>query len=116
MPNIINVSSKHVLIASDLYLDILNHRVMLKNHEVLLTPKAFIVLKHLMLNKGEIVTRDQLLKSIWGWELVNKTNSRVVDLRIAELRRKLNCSVKKPIFIETVLGRGYRFIVDVEQI
>jgi DNA-binding response OmpR family regulator len=102
------------LISGDLKIDILNHHVILKETEVTLTPKAFVVLKHLMLGTNEIVSRDQLLEMVWGWELIENSNSRVVDLRIAELRRKLKCSAKKPRFIETVLGRGYRFILHVE--
>lgn len=67
-----------------------------------------------MLETNEIVTREQLLEKVWGWKLIENSSSRVVDLRIAELRRKLKCNAKKPRFIETVLGRGYRFICHVE--
>lgn len=103
-----------LLIADELQVDILNHHVILKETEVTLTPKAFIVLKHLMLETNEIVSRDQLLEMVWGWKLIENSTPRVVDLRIAELRRKLKCNAKKPRFIETVLERGYRFIRRVE--
>jgi DNA-binding response OmpR family regulator len=51
-----------------------------------------------------VVSREQLLDQVWGWE--DPAGMRTVDVRIAEIRRKLD----EEHFIETVPGEGYRFV------
>jgi DNA-binding response OmpR family regulator len=99
-----------VLEIGELRLDKLTHHVSVNGKPVNLTPKAVIVLKLLMMHMGEVITRDQLLNEVWGWTHEHHFESRAVDLRVHEIRRKLGCDPKNPKFIETVFGRGYRFI------
>lgn len=71
-----------------------------------LTPKEFELLLHLALHKGQVLTRDRLLNAIWNYEFVGDT--RIVDVHISHLREKIEPNTKKPIYIKTVRGLGYK--------
>lgn len=75
------------------------------------TLKEFEVLKLLIQNKGKILTREILLDKIWGYEYVGET--RTVDVHIRHIRKKIEEDDKKPIYIQTIRGVGYKFIGDV---
>ena len=68
-----------------------------------LTLKEFEVLKYLVENKGIVLTRDQLLGHVWGYDFDGET--RTVDVHIRSLRQKLGDA---GALIETVRGVGYR--------
>ena len=79
------------------------HEVLAKGEAVTLTLKEFELLCLLMENKGKVLTRDQLLNSIWGYEFDGE--NRTVDVHIRTLRQKLGeCGE----YIETVRGVGYK--------
>ena len=59
-------------------------------------------------NPGELLSRDQIMDALWGADYVAESN--VVDRHIRNLRAKLQDDWHKPRFIDTVPGRGYRFI------
>ena len=64
--------------------------------------------------RGELVTRDQIVKKVWGSEVfVDVDNS--VNTAIRKLRQALRDDPEKPRFIQTVTGKGYRFIAPVEE-
>lgn len=90
-------------------------RAWLNGRELKLSAKAFAVLEYLMLHPKQVVTRERLLKQVWGWEHATNTSTRTIDTRVAELRRKLDDASSAPRFIETVIGVGYRFIQTVEE-
>jgi DNA-binding response OmpR family regulator len=77
-----------------------------------LSPKAVAVLDYLMLHRNKVLGREQLLRALWGLDADVAT--RVVDLRIAELRRALHDERTAPRFIATVPNMGYRFVGPVE--
>jgi len=87
-------------------------RSFIEENEIILTPKAFLLLEYLMTHPDELVTRDRLLDVVWGWDY--PVGTRAVDTRIAELRRVLKDDPANPHFIETVPGQGYRFIGKLE--
>jgi len=95
-----------------LILDRRAHRVVLDDQELSLTPKAVSLLEFLMTHPDELIKRERLLESVWGWDY--PVGTRTVDTRIAELRRALGDDASKPTYIETVPGEGYRFIAKVE--
>lgn len=101
------------LVSGTLVLDRVARRVRLNAQEVLLTPKAVAILEYLMTHPDELITREQLLDAVWGWE--NVVGVRVVDTRIAELRKGLGDDPAHPQYIETVPGYGYRFIASVTE-
>lgn len=81
-----------------------NRREVTENgRKVELTLKEFEVLRYLMENRGIVLTRDQLLGHIWGYDFGGET--RTVDVHIRSLRQKLGESGK---LVETVRGVGYR--------
>jgi DNA-binding response OmpR family regulator len=99
------------LISGRLRLERETQRAWLDDEQVVLSNKAFGVLAHLMSRPYAVVSREQLLDHVWGWE--DPTGMRTVDVRIAEIRRKLGDPPTDPEFIETVAGEGYRFIGEV---
>ena len=100
------------LASFDLILDRQSRRVFLADESLSLTPKAFAVLEYLMTHPDEAVSREELLRSVWGWEY--PTGTRTVDTRINELRRALNDDAASPRFIQTLIGEGYIFIAPVK--
>ena len=107
-----DVTTSETLISGDLIVNRRSQRVKLAGKDIDLSPKAYQVLDYLISSPGEVVTREQLLNTIWGWSWIGGT--RTVDVRVAELRRKLGDNASDPHFIETVIGEGYRFIGPVE--
>lgn len=65
------------------------------------------LLQYLVENRSDVVSRDTLLREVWGYDTVPIT--RTVDVHIAWLRQKIEADPKQPRFIVTVHGRGYRF-------
>lgn len=96
------------LTSDGLLLDRTSRRVWVADREIALTPKSVTILEYLMTHPDELITRDRLLDAVWGWNY--PVGVRVVDTRIAELRKGLQDDSSRPRFIETVPGEGYRFI------
>jgi DNA-binding response OmpR family regulator len=106
------LASANLLVCGDLSLDRRARRASIGTQEVRLTPKAVTLLEYMMTHPDELLTRDRLLDSVWGWDY--PTGTRTVDTRVAELRRVLDDDPAQPRYIETVPGQGYRFIGVVE--
>ncbi len=106
------LSMAGVLRSGDLVLDRKARRVAKSGLVIDLTPKALALLEYLMLHPGQVFSREQLMDAVWGW--AQPVASRAVDVRIAELRRALSDDGEHPLYIETVIGSGYRFIALVE--
>lgn len=75
--------------------------------EIRLRPKTFAVLRYLVEHPGQIVTKEDLLTTLWPRTFVSEV---VPMVCIRELRQALGDEAKAPQFIETVHRRGYRFI------
>ncbi|MGJ7912798.1 winged helix-turn-helix domain-containing protein [Neobacillus sp. LXY-1] len=71
-----------------------------------LTLKEFELLIYLAQNKGRVLTRDQLLSAVWNYDFAGDT--RIVDVHISHLREKIEEDTKKPVYIKTVRGLGYK--------
>ncbi len=90
--------------AADLEVDRLNHSARRGGLPIVFTNKEFALLEHLMLNRGQCISRVELLDSVWKMEPAQTTN--IVDVYVNYLRRKL----KDPppgFLIRTVRGQGY---------
>jgi len=90
--------------AGDLELDRLNHSARRAGRPIVLTNKEFALLEHLMLNRGQCVSRLELLDSVWNLEPTQTTN--IVDVYVNYVRRKLNDPAPGQL-IRTVRGSGY---------
>lgn len=97
-------SKETVYKVNDLLLDCDKHEVKMGNTDIQLTFKEFELLKLLVENRGRVLTRDQLLDEIWGYEYYGET--RTVDVHIRHLRKKLNDTESH--YIETIRGVGYK--------
>ena len=73
-----------------------------------LSPREFEILRLLLERKGEIVTREDLLAQVWGYESIPFT--RTIDAHIATLRKKIEERPGKPALIITIHGKGYKFL------
>ncbi|MGM9924595.1 MAG: response regulator [Bacillus sp. (in: firmicutes)] len=78
-----------------------------QNEKLELTPKEFELLLYLAKHKGRVHTRDQLLRSVWNYDFAGDT--RIVDVHISHLREKIEQDTRKPKYIKTIRGLGYKF-------
>lgn len=90
----------------DLMIDPDQHSASLHNVDIQLTAKEFDVLYLFMQHPGKVFTRSQLLDRIWGNEYYDE---HVVDVHMANIRKKIEPDSVHPLYIETVRGVGYRF-------
>jgi len=75
---------------------------------VKLTAMEFKTLKYLAQNARRVISRDELLNEVWGYE--NYPTTRTVDNHILRLRRKLERDQSRPVHFRTVHGAGYKFL------
>lgn len=92
----------------ELEIDILNRRVRAGDSDLHLTPLEQNLLYLLAANAGRLLTRDEILDSLWGVDYLADSN--VVDRHVRNLRAKLQNNWRRPRYIATVPGRGYRFL------
>jgi DNA-binding winged helix-turn-helix (wHTH) protein len=97
----------------DYQLDSANRRFTRGGQEVLLEPKVFAVLAQLLMHPGELLTRDQLLDSVWGHRYVTAS---ALNRVIAMARRAFGDDADRPNFIQTVHGAGYRYVGPIETV
>ncbi|MCL6646434.1 MAG: response regulator transcription factor [Dehalococcoidia bacterium] len=100
--------TSNILRAGDLTLDLANYRVAVAGRPVELTFKEYELLRFLVQNPDKVLTREALLKRVWGYDYFG--GSRTVDVHIRRLRSKLED--RGHTFIETIRNVGYRFVCD----
>ena len=93
-----------VLSCADLTVDISRHRVTRGGKEIELTSREFSLLQTFMENKTLVLTRDQLLEKVWGYDYLGETN--VVDVYVRYLRGKIDDPFDQKLLV-TVRGVGY---------
>jgi DNA-binding response OmpR family regulator len=91
----------------DLVIDVNERRTYKGSKEVELTHTEFDLLTFLASNAGKVLSREKILNSIWGYEYPIET--RVIDVHIRNLRRKIETQPSRPYYILAVPGIGYRF-------
>ena len=92
----------------ELEIDILHRCVRVGGHELHLTSLEQNLLYLLAANAGRLLTRDEILDYLWGTDYAAESN--VIDRHIRNLRAKLQNDWKRPRYIVTVPGQGYRFV------
>jgi DNA-binding response OmpR family regulator len=103
--------AKLILRAGDLELDRMERTARRSGKLIELTNKEFALLERLLLNRGQCVTRDELLESVWNCETAQTTN--IVDVYVNYLRRKLQ-DPAPGCLIRTMRGRGYFVPSEIE--
>ncbi|HWB95635.1 MAG TPA: response regulator transcription factor [Bryobacteraceae bacterium] len=89
------------------HVDLRSAEVTRQGRPVALTAREFQLLRYLIEHRGEILSRDQLLADVWGYEAMPST--RTVDVHMAWLRQKLEENPRFPEFFLTLRGLGYKF-------
>src|SRR5438552_1361993 len=89
----------------NLVIDYSQHIVMLKDHEIALTPTEYRIIAYLAQNVGRVVTQDLLLEHVWGPEYLGE--SHMLQVNINRLRHKIEIDPVRPGYILTRVGIGY---------
>jgi DNA-binding response OmpR family regulator len=92
----------------DVVIDFKAYKAQRANQPIELSAREYRLLKYLVAKKGVVVTRDELLDEVWGYNSYPTT--RTVDNHIARLRQKIERDVDNPERIITVHGVGYKFV------
>lgn len=99
---------ENILVGGDVELDVGRHVASVRGIEVDLRPKEFALLEMLMERTGKLVTRDDLIAEIWGYDYFGDTKT--LDVHVKRVRSKIERDPKNPEHIVTVRGIGYKFI------
>jgi DNA-binding response OmpR family regulator len=91
-------------------IDLYRSEVSRSDSPVVLTAMEFKVLKFFVTSPGRVISRDELLDQVWGFE--NYPSTRTVDNHVLRLRKKLEPDPACPIHFQTVHGVGYRFVFE----
>ncbi len=97
-----------VLKAQDVVMNVPAHQVFVNGQEVNLTSREFDLLRVLLVQAGRMVSRDELMKEVWG-TMPDGTSTKTLDMHVSWLRRKLGDSASDPHYVTTVRGLGFRF-------
>jgi len=87
--------------------DVAERKVMVNGERVKLTPREFRMLAFLIKNSGHVLTHQQVLEKVWGWEYINDVD--YVRIYVSHLRQKIEPEPSTPRYILTETGVGYYF-------
>jgi DNA-binding response OmpR family regulator len=93
---------------ADITVDLRNHELRRDGMAVDLTVKEFGLLHYFIMNPNQRVSREDLLRQVWGYE--HLPNTRTVDQHVSQLRQKIEMAPKKPRHILTAFRSGYKFV------
>ncbi len=99
----------NLLQAGDLELDVVRRRVVRAGSAIELTPKEYSLLEYMMRNRGQVLTRTQILEHVWNYDFYAGSN--IVDVYIRYLRKKIDEGHKERL-IKTIRGVGYTICED----
>lgn len=95
----------NILKVSDIIINLDKRHVFKKNERIIITPNEFEILRFLFKHTNQVVSREQIVNKIWGYDFDG--NTRTVDMHISHLRDKLEDDPKHPTIIKTIRGFGY---------
>jgi DNA-binding response OmpR family regulator len=98
------------LVSGELTVDVARRTAVRGGESLGLKPKEFDLLVYLMRHPGIVLSREALLRQVWGYDY--PVDTRTVDVHVRWLRLKLETDPSNPRWIETVRGYGYRFVAD----
>lgn len=96
---------EHIKVIGPWSIDLAGVKVFQGTQEVPLTTREFQLLAYLAVHANQVLSREQLLNGIWGYEFVGAT--RMVDVHMRNLRAKLEADPANPQYLQTVRGLGY---------
>jgi len=95
------------LVFRDIVIDTAERRVTRADRDIVLTHTEFDLLSYLASNAGKVLSRERILSAVWGYE--HPIETRVIDVHVRNLRRKIEPDPAQPRHILAVPGIGYRF-------
>ena len=101
-----------MLQAGALKVDLQDQRAWLSGQPVDLGPKPFALLVTLMRSPQRLVTKEDLIETVWEGRFVSEA---VLTTAMRDLRRAIGDDARKPTYIATAHGRGYRFLLEVSE-
>ena len=104
------LSAAPMVVVGNLEVDVARRHASLSGEKLTLKPKEFDLLHYLVRNPGIVLSRNALLREVWGYDY--PIDTRTVDVHIRWLRQKIERDPSEPTRIETVRGFGYRFVPD----
>ncbi|MCB0131179.1 MAG: winged helix-turn-helix transcriptional regulator, partial [Caldilineaceae bacterium] len=84
------------------------HEIMVRNTPVNLSPNEYDLLRYFLKHPNEPVSKETLLKTIWGYDTDEDAN--LVRVTVRRLRSKIEEVPSKPTYLQTVRGFGYKFV------
>jgi len=103
-----NPEDADVYVFADVMVDFSKTEITRGGEKIMVTPKEFKTLEFLAKNAQRVISRDELLNEVWGYQHYPCT--RTVDNHMLKLRQKLESDPSKPLHFLTVYGRGYKFL------
>jgi DNA-binding response OmpR family regulator len=95
------------LVSGNLTINLTRHEASLDGSPVALKPKEFDLLVYFARHRGQVLTREQILAQVWGWDFAGGT--RTVDVHVRWLRARIEPDLNEATRLVTVRGVGYRF-------
>lgn len=99
---------KEELLYHGLRIQFSRKRVTLEDREIALTPTEYRLLEYLAVNKGQVLSRDQILERVWDIDGAF-VGENTVSVVVNRLRRKIEPDLQNPVFIKNIFGQGYLF-------
>ena len=106
------MDQRRYLISGPIRLDVRDERLWLADQQIRLGGKALALLRALMERPQTLVTKDELFDFVWPGLAVSES---VLTTAVKEIRQAIGDDARRPRIIQTVYGRGYRFLPDVER-
>ena len=101
------VTEDEIIECQDVRVEVAAHRAFQGERELQLTAKEFDLLRVLIRDAGSVVSREQVMREVWGSDPSGSTKT--LDMHVSWLRRKLGDDANSPRYITTVRGMGFRF-------
>jgi DNA-binding response OmpR family regulator len=102
-----NSASGGISVFGNLEVNTTRREILLDGKPLALKPKEYELLHYLTIHHGQVLTRENVLEKVWGWDFIG--DSRTVDVHVRWLREKVEKDPASPERIVTVRGAGYRF-------
>lgn len=104
--NVLSPSREHEIEIDDLAINTANHEVKIAGRDIRLTPREFAILELLARNRGFVFSIERIYEAVWGESFFEADNTVMVHIR--KIREKIEENSRKPRFIKTVWGVGYK--------
>jgi len=103
-------SSDSLIMCNDITIDVENFSALKGDQPLKLTPTEFNLLKYFILHRNQVLTHSKILKEVWG--AAYEYEMQYLRTYVNALRKKIETNTTSPLYIQTELGIGYRFICN----